>query len=73
MQITVIKRDGSKVPFNFEKIKNAVNKAFNAVYQSDAPEDFINLLEICCKTIDVETITVEEIQDMVENMLMDQK
>lgn len=73
MQVTVIKRDGSKVPFDFEKIKNAVNKAFNAVYQSDASEEFIDLLKACSQTIDTETITVEEIQDMVEDMLMDQK
>ena len=41
----VIKRDGSLQEFDFTKIKNAVDKAFNAVYKTDAPEDFINYLE----------------------------
>jgi anaerobic ribonucleoside-triphosphate reductase len=30
--MNVIKRDGTIVPFDFNKIKNAVNKAFNAVH-----------------------------------------
>ena len=62
--MNVIKRDGSIVPFEFEKIKNAVNKAFNSVYKVDAPEDFINYLETVSKTFDVDQ-TVEDIQKFV--------
>jgi anaerobic ribonucleoside-triphosphate reductase len=62
--MNVIKRDGSIVPFEFEKIKNAVNKAFNSVYKSDAPDDFINYLETVSKTFDVDQ-TVEDIQKFV--------
>ena len=64
MIINVIKRDGTIVPFNFDKIKNAVNKAFNAVYDSDAPDDFIDYLEAITKTFD-EDKSVEDIQKFV--------
>lgn len=67
--INVIKRSGEKVPFEFEKIKNAVNKAFNATYNYDAPDDFINYLEAASKTFN-DNVTVEEIQDFVEDGLM---
>lgn len=62
--MNVIKRDGSIVPFEFEKIKNAVNKAFNSVYKADAPDDFINYLETVSKTFDIDQ-TVEDIQKFV--------
>lgn len=62
--MNVIKRDGSIVPFEFEKIKNAVNKAFNSVYKADAPDDFISYLETVSKTFDIDQ-TVEDIQKFV--------
>lgn len=68
----VIKRNGNKVPFDFNKIKNAVNKAFNAVYNTDAPEEFIDYLRATSETFN-NNITVEEIQDSVENALMEFK
>ena len=68
----VIKRNGEKQPFDFSKIKNAVNKAFNAVHQSDAPDEFIDYLNAISKTFNKD-ITVEEIQDSVENALMEFK
>ena len=67
----VIKRDGTKQDFNFDKIKNAVNKAFNAVHQSDAPDEFINFLEAIASTFDSD-MTVEDIQNSVEYALMGQ-
>lgn len=68
---TVIKRDGKKVPFDFNKIKTAVDKAFRATYNSDASEEFIDFLEVCVQTFE-EEIEVETIQDFVENCLMEQ-
>ena len=62
--MNVIKRDGSIVPFEFEKIKNAVNKAFNSVYKTDAPDDFIDYLETISDTFDVDQ-SVEDIQKFV--------
>lgn len=68
----VIKRDGSKQEFNFSKIKNAVNKAFLAIHDSEAPTELINYLEVICKTF-TEDKSVEEIQDFVEDTLMEFK
>lgn len=64
MQINVIKRDGTKVPFDFSKIKNAVNKAFQATYQSDAPEEFLDYLQATSATFQNE-MSVEDIQKFV--------
>lgn len=64
MSINVIKRDGSLVPFEFEKIKCAVNKAFRAVYNEDAPEDFIDYLRATSSTFDSD-MSVEDIQKFV--------
>ena len=62
--MNVIKRDGTVVPFDFEKIRNAVNNAFNAVYNSDAPDDIINYLETVTQTFE-EDKSVEDIQKLV--------
>lgn len=68
----VIKRNGSVEDFDFQKIKNAVNKAFNAEYNSDAPEEFIDYLETLTSTFG-DNIKIEDIQNLVENALMEQK
>lgn len=60
----VIKRSGELVPFDFEKIKNAVNKAFLALYDCDAPEDFIDYLKVASSTFE-DDMSVEDIQKFV--------
>lgn len=65
----VIKRNGEIQEFDFSKIKNAVNKAFNAVHQSDAPDDFVDYLERISETFNSD-MTVEDIQNIVEYSLM---
>lgn len=60
----VIKRNGNKVPFDFNKIKSAVNKAFNAVHGCDAPEDLIDYLRVTSETFE-EDKSVEDIQKFV--------
>ena len=67
--MNVIKRNGTTEKFDFNKIKSAVNKAFKAQYQSDAPEDLIAYLESVSKTF-TEDKSVEEIQNFVEDTLM---
>ena len=62
--INVIKRDGTIVPFDFSKIENAVNKAFNAIYESDAPSDFIDYLRTISDTFE-DDMNVEDIQKFV--------
>ena len=70
--MNVIKRDGSVEPFDFQKIKNAVNKAFKAVHDLEAPDDFIDYLESVVSTF-TEDKSVEELQNFVENSLMEFK
>ena len=62
--MNVIKRDGKIVPFDFEKIKNAVNKAFNAVHGCDAPDDFIEYLRTLTTLFESDK-SVEDIQKLV--------
>ena len=69
--IQVIKRNGEKQDFNFEKIKNAVNKAFMAVHRDNAPDEFLGYLEAISQTF-ADGITVEDIQNQVEYALMGQ-
>ena len=69
----IIKRDGSKVPFDKQKIINAINAAFTEVdgklYEDDTANDIA--AEIEQKIIDKpNSITVETIQDWVEDYLM---
>lgn len=70
----VIKRNGDKVPFDKSKIYNAVLKAYEEVYpnyktnQKDAETitDFVlNKIQL------MNEITVEQIQDIVENALIE--
>ena len=65
----VIKRDGTRVLFNPDKIVNAINKAmvstYGAVYETDTAEEIANY--ICSLGKD---LTVEQIQDLVEKQLM---
>ena len=67
----VIKRDGTKVPFDATKISNAIQKAYTEVDESWFPS--IGQLvtdEVLYFFKDREEISVEEIQDEVENALM---
>ena len=65
----VVKRDGTRVLFNPDKIVNAINKAmvstYGAVYETDTAEEIANY--ICSLGKD---LTVEQIQDLVEKQLM---
>ena len=72
----IIKRNGSEVPFDIEKIVNAITAANNEVEPQDRlTEDQIALaahsVEWLCSRAG-HTVSVEEIQDMVENQIMAQ-
>ncbi len=74
MIIHIMKRDGRKVPFNIEKIANAIFRAA----QSCGGTDFNAAMEVAvevCKTYEkenpVKVPTVEEIQDLVEKTLIE--
>jgi ribonucleoside-triphosphate reductase len=69
-EICIIKRDGKREDFSIAKIKNAISKAFHATGIMD--EDAL-IAEITMRVINRftnPTITVEEIQDLVEKELM---
>lgn len=70
----VIKRGGQEVKFNLDKIKAAIIKANDSVddahkYSQEEIEDIVADVQKKCKTIK-RALSVEEIQDMVENSLM---
>lgn len=70
----VIKRDGRKVEFDKDKIKGAVLKAFDEVYSNANKDNISDANYVCkevCNSIDkLNEISVEQIQDVVENILM---
>lgn len=71
MKLFVVKRDGRKVPFDKNKIKLAVLKAFLEIdgdetsYAKEKAREIANYVESLNKDMDV-----EEIQDIVVNKLM---
>jgi anaerobic ribonucleoside-triphosphate reductase len=69
---TIIKRDGSTVPFDSSKILNAISKANHAVGGEEmSPTDLLFVTEKVCRALDVENLRhVEEIQDVVEENLI---
>ena len=71
--VYIIKRNGTSVPFNKDKIIVAINKAMidvdGTLYETDTAHDIADeIYEKACLT--EKNFTVEEIQDMVEDYLM---
>jgi len=75
MLTTIIKRDGREVPFNLEKISNAINKALQATGNGNE-KLALSLAAKAAAQIDQESavrstaLSVEEIQDIVEQVLI---
>ena len=72
--LTVTKRDGTKVPFDLTKIESALEKAFTAEHQ-EVTSDVVELLALRVtadfnKKIKNDSISVEDIQDSVEIVLV---
>ncbi|MBR2577761.1 MAG: ribonucleoside triphosphate reductase [Erysipelotrichaceae bacterium] len=71
----VIKRDGTVVDFNVNKISAAIEKAFDAVGRDYHPSIIDMLALRTCADFDAKTVdgkvTVEDIQDSVEKTLSD--
>lgn len=73
------KRDGRRVKFDKTKIQNAVESAFNSVdgelteYAEEKALNIANFIETEVLNNTKEMISVEDIQDMVENGLMSTK
>ena len=65
----IIKRNGSEEDFNIEKIINAVKKANGSGEHKFLTDEQIEYVEYKCNKIR-RAVSVEEIQDMVEDQLM---
>ena len=75
--LQIQKRNGTLVPFDRQKIINAVNKALIEVdgqlYEDDTAKDIAKEIEDAMYDLDEEkatAVSVEDIQDMVEDELM---
>ncbi len=73
---TIIKRDGREAPFNLEKISNAIQKALQAVGSGDEKQALDLATKVAQrvdagKTLSNFAPTVEQIQDLVEQVLID--
>ena len=73
----IIKRDGSKVDFELGKIKRAIFKAFKSVDSTITDEKLEYIAQKIVRTIEEKfptdhTVTVEEVQDLVELNLIDE-
>lgn len=66
----VIKRDGTKVPFDKNKIATAINKAFEQVGYSDLPFALRLANKIESRIGGCTDVSVEGIQDLVENEMI---
>lgn len=70
----VIKRNGEIRNFDFSKIENAVNSAFEACGKGHVPNEFIESLMHLFNMFDEDhTFKVEKLQDIVETHLMFEK
>ena len=73
----IIKRNGTEVAFDVNKIANAVRKANNEVSEENRLSE--EQIDKICKKVTAlandlnRAVNVEEIQDFVENQIMDQK
>ncbi|MCI7225596.1 MAG: ATP cone domain-containing protein [Mollicutes bacterium] len=70
----IIKRDGTVVLFDKNKIINAINKAFIEVdgqlYENDTAIDIANDIEKWMMKCPDGSVEVEDIQDIIEDSLM---
>ena len=69
-EICIIKRDGKREDFSISKIKNAIGKAFSATGIQDEQQLIADVTMSVISQFTNPTITVEEIQDLVEKALM---
>ena len=68
----VIKRGGTKENFDIDKIQRAVYSAFKAAGKP-MPDYLVKMIDSLFSQLDGDTISVEEIQDKIENILMNDK
>ena len=75
MLIHIIKRDGRKVPFNMEKIANAIFRAAQSVGGTNFEEAMQIAARVCALVEEKypgQVPTVEQVQDLVEKTLIEE-
>ena len=77
-ELIVVKRSGQRVTFNPTKIAIAIKKAFDSVYNNydsnDVNRAYSGVLDYISNNYqERKTINVEDIQDIIENVLKEQK
>lgn len=68
--LRVVKRDGSVVDFDKEKIRKAIAGAFDDIKMEVDDSYLDKLVDHVCQSIQQDEIQVEDIQDIVEHWLM---
>ena len=71
----ILKRDGREVPFNIEKITNAIYKATIAAGEEDYEKAMAlaeKVVEMLHKDPNIQVPSVEDIQDIVERVLIEE-
>ena len=72
--VEIVKRDGTRNPFNKNKIIVAINKAFlevdGTLYETDTAKDIADDIYTAAEQILPYIFTVEDIQNLVEDYLM---
>jgi len=71
MRIKVIKRDGSRVKYNPEKIAIAISGAFQDLGKEFDDVVVLNDIEHAIKSLHQKNVDIETIQDIVEDALID--
>ena len=69
-RISIIKRDGKREAFSLDKIVGAITKAYRAGGIDNERQTIDRIAEDIAASIATEEISVEQIQDMVEERLM---
>ncbi|NLY63109.1 MAG: anaerobic ribonucleoside triphosphate reductase [Erysipelothrix sp.] len=67
----VLKRDGTRRDFNIDKIGTAVSKAFHAIKKPVTNMEIDKIQTIVQNKIQNDEVSIEEIQDLVEDTLLD--
>jgi len=70
MELKIEKRDGRVVPYDVKKIEQSINGAMNSVGIKNG-HDIVALVEEKLNEIEDKTISVETVQDIIEECLMD--
>jgi ribonucleoside-diphosphate reductase alpha chain len=70
MKLKIKKRDGRVVPYDVKKVEISIKKAMESVGIENG-EDIVFLVEEKIKEINKYPISIEDVQDIIEECLMD--